>query len=123
MLSEVPIKIIPSLNISYTYKYITTPFPHYIKDYNTKEAVDIKKAKIVETRLTSGANVVIHYYGNYYWCPIFDDLYKQAKQGSSRRIIESTLTVRATKTKVFVEFTAMRIKYKTTEVKRINIIK
>ena len=121
MLLEVPIKIVPNINVSYKYKLLTTPFRHYIKDYNIKEHLSISKKKIVDTRLTSGSSILILYYRKYYWCPLFEDLYKTSKEGV-RLAMQRSLELRVEQDKVRVTFTHQRLKYLTFDVKRLTLV-
>ena len=119
MINDIPLKIVQNLKIPYKYRRITTPYARYFKDYNIKEPLLINRGDLIDKPFTSKCTILFKYYKKYYYCPLFEELYKNCKSDRARATMEHSLTLRVQTNKIICTFVSDKRLYNTEEVKRL----
>ena len=119
MINDIPLRIVQNLKIPYKYRRIKVPYLRYFKDYNIKEPFIIKKGDLIDKPFTSKSTILFKYYSKYYFCPLFEELYKLCKSDKARATMEHSLELRVQQNKITCQFKYDKQVYITEEVKRI----
>ena len=116
------IRPVKRLNILFTYILFNRDKKLYYKDYQTDTPLKITKDQLQVAIHINTATILIEQNGNLYWCPQFEEMYKDYKTTWARHNMERLASITKYRSNITLNFTANQIKYETQDVKQVIII-
>lgn len=126
IVQDITIICVKNLNIKFQYRPLSKPYKLYFKDYDVRTSLTIKEDQIWSVPYNSSVTILIKHKYRYYWCPQFEEIYKNYKgtaqvQEKQRKMFVMRTTIEFKDKIPTLTFDYHNVEFKTTDVKRILI--
>jgi hypothetical protein len=123
LVQSVEVLIVPQIVMPYTFSIANAKRKLYYKNYSINVSVNLTKEQLIPHQEIKTSTVILKQNGRYYWCPMYEEIYKTLKSTRTKESFKRNLFLRTLKDGVLFNFSFRKKEYTTYEVKVLKVIK